>query len=98
MALNGNYNEGMVVLRPNRISKPWESTKEYLEAHYRLLREDTVAPLRDAIAWIRTSPNMLDKKDVFVYEKASLCVRWHGIIFMVHFLTELPKFRSTSPE
>lgn len=72
MGLFGIYREQEVLLRPNLISQPWRSTEEYLEAHYKLLREDTVAPLRDAIAWVRANPDTFDNKDIAIYEKVSV--------------------------
>lgn len=56
-------------LGTNQIQGAWESKEAYLKAHYELLREDAVAPLRDAVAIFRADPDMDDDKDVFVYEK-----------------------------
>lgn len=56
-----------IYLPPNRISGPWQSSQEYLEAHYKLLREDTIGPLRDAVATFRNNPDMKDQKDFSVY-------------------------------
>ncbi|PGH16781.1 hypothetical protein AJ80_05096 [Polytolypa hystricis UAMH7299] len=36
----------------NLIRGPWPSSEVYLKAHYELLREDAVAPLRDAVAYV----------------------------------------------
>ncbi|CAG8919275.1 unnamed protein product [Penicillium salamii] len=56
------------VLFPNIIDGPWESKEKYLEAHYRLLREDAVGPLRDAVAMIRDKPERRDERGLAVYE------------------------------
>lgn len=61
--------EDCVELMPNRIKEPWPSKDSYLRAHYELLREDAVAPLRDAVAYVRDDPRMMDSKDVSIYEK-----------------------------
>lgn len=60
--------EDPIVLSANRINRPWKSVKRYLEAHYELLREDTVANLRDAVATIRESPNRTDDGEIAIYE------------------------------
>lgn len=54
---------------PNRITGPWKSSQEYLETHYKLLREDTIGPLRDAVAIFRNNQEMKDHKDYSVYDK-----------------------------
>lgn len=61
----------VVALTPNFISEPWVSKEEYLEAHYALIREDSVAPLRNAVARVRADPFMKDTPDVSIYEKVS---------------------------
>lgn len=61
--------EDCVELMPNHISGPWPSKSSYLRAHYELLREDAVAPLRDAVAFVRDEPSMMDSKEVSIYEK-----------------------------
>lgn len=55
----------------NNISRGWPSTEEYLEIHHTLLREDAVAPLRDAVAYVRDDPRMKDSPGVSIYEKVS---------------------------
>lgn len=60
-----------VYLAPNLIDGPWESSAEYLKTHYNLIREDAVAPLRDAVAFVRNAPTMADTKDVSIYDKVS---------------------------
>ncbi|KUM65699.1 hypothetical protein ACN42_g1364 [Penicillium freii] len=59
----------VVALIPNCISEPWTSKEKYLEAHYSLIREDSVAPLRNAVARVRSDPSMKDTPDVSIYEK-----------------------------
>lgn len=61
--------EEFVDLATNKIVGPWGSKEEYLKAHYELLREEAVAPLRDAVAIFRNDPDMDDNKDLSVYEK-----------------------------
>ncbi|CAG8900181.1 unnamed protein product [Penicillium egyptiacum] len=61
-----------VALTPNCISEPWASKEEYLEAHYALIREDSIAPLRNAVARVRADPFMKDTPDVSIYEKVFL--------------------------
>lgn len=60
-----------VLLAPNQISGPWPSKEEYLKTHYFLIREDSVAPLRDAVTMVRNNPQMNDAKNISIYEKVS---------------------------
>lgn len=60
-------------LEPNNIDGPWISKEAYLRTHYNLLREDSVAPLRDAVAYVRERPHMMDSKDVSIYDQARPC-------------------------
>lgn len=62
-----------IELTANIIDGPWPSRNEYLKTHYMLLREDAVAPLRDAVAYFRADPGMNDSNDVSIYEKVCLC-------------------------
>lgn len=64
-----------VLLAPNQISGPWPSKHEYLKTHYCLIREDSVAPLRDAVTMVRNNPQMHDAKNISIYEKVS---SFHG--------------------
>ncbi|KAJ5360713.1 hypothetical protein N7517_009904 [Penicillium concentricum] len=59
----------VVALAPNCISGPWVSKEKYLEAHYALIREDSVAPLRNAVGRVRAEPFMRDTPDISIYEK-----------------------------
>jgi len=63
--------EDCVELMPNCINGPWPSKNSYLRAHYELLREDAVAPLRDAVAYVRDDPQMKDSPAVSIYERVS---------------------------
>jgi helicase required for RNAi-mediated heterochromatin assembly 1 len=56
-------------LMANKISGSWESRQMYLKTHYELLREDAVAPLRDAVAYVRNDPQMKDDQNICIYEK-----------------------------
>lgn len=42
--------ESMWKLKPNRVSGRYRSDAEYLDTHFRLLREDLIKPLRDGIS------------------------------------------------
>jgi helicase required for RNAi-mediated heterochromatin assembly 1 len=61
--------DDIVELVPNQIQGQWPGTGAYLKAHYDLLREDTIAPLRDAVAYYRECIWMDDTSTVSVYEK-----------------------------
>ncbi|KAI9664287.1 MAG: hypothetical protein M1829_005842 [Trizodia sp. TS-e1964] len=61
----------------NIVDQPWDSKADYIGAHYQLLREDTVAPLRDAVDELRAEPSTLDNERVCVYEN----VRITGLTF-----------------
>lgn len=58
-------------LTVNQIWGSWSSTELYLKTQYSLLREDAVAPLRDAVATFRQRPGMTDNKDFVIYERVS---------------------------
>lgn len=60
---------GVVELVPNLIRGPWPAVHTYLKAHYELLREDAVSPLRDAVAYFKNTPSMEDSPFVSIYEK-----------------------------
>ncbi|EER41292.1 DEAD box helicase [Histoplasma capsulatum H143] len=66
---DGSSGSNIVDLVPNNIDGPWLSTEMYLRAHYNLLRENAVAPLRDAVAYVKGQPRMKDSLDVCIYEK-----------------------------
>ncbi|KAI9832987.1 MAG: hypothetical protein M1826_000766 [Phylliscum demangeonii] len=56
----------------NIIHGPWASRADYLRAHYELLREDAIAPLRDAVAAVRETPEMEDGKAASIYDKVRI--------------------------
>ena len=59
----------------NKIDGAWASKEEYLQAHYELLREDGVSPLRDAVDEVRMEPNLMERdsrENAFIYEKVWL--------------------------
>lgn len=62
-----------VELTPNNVTGPWLSKDLYLKSHYELLREDAVAPLRDAVAYVREDPQMMDSQTVAIYDKVLSC-------------------------
>ncbi|KAL4736326.1 P-loop containing nucleoside triphosphate hydrolase protein [Aspergillus similis] len=79
-----------VDLEPNKIEGPWASKDVYLKAHYELLREEAVAPLRDAVAIFRSDPNMSDDRYVAVYEKVyvtGMTFARAGLAFRIQFST-----------
>lgn len=66
--VSGNGDDS-IQLAPNVVSGAWQSNEAYLRTHYELLREDAVAPLRDAVAYVREDPQMMDSGSVSIYEK-----------------------------
>ena len=62
-----------VILPANKIDGAWKTKDKYLKAHYSLLREDAVSPLRDAVDVFRQTPDMMesDSRVVSIYEKVS---------------------------
>lgn len=67
--LESDGTDAVIELDGNIVEGAWESKDQYLRAHYELLREDGVSPLRTAVHQVRAHPDMLDNKDVSVYEK-----------------------------
>ena len=67
--------QGQVELEPNIVVGPYPSVDNYLERHYMLLREDAVAPIRDAVSEVQAYPHMLEKdsrEDAFIYERVGI--------------------------
>ena len=67
--------EEEIEIEVNRVHAAWESKEKYLETHYRLLREDAVTPLRNAVAEVRENPYLTEKdsfEDAAIYEKVLL--------------------------
>ncbi|KAH0553251.1 hypothetical protein GP486_006591 [Trichoglossum hirsutum] len=58
----------------NKIDGPWPSKEDYIGTHYELLREDAVAPLRDAVAEVKENPRMKDNSDICIYDNATRVV------------------------
>ena len=58
-----------ILIPANKVDRKWKSKEKYLRTHYELLREDSIAPIREAVDAVRKSPGMLDNKDLAVYEK-----------------------------
>ncbi|KAL2812382.1 P-loop containing nucleoside triphosphate hydrolase protein [Aspergillus granulosus] len=86
----GEEDNEFVDLAPNNIDGPWESKEAYLKAHYDLIREDAVAPLRDAVAIFRNDPDMGDDKHICIYEKVymiGLTFSRRGLGFQAQFST-----------
>ncbi|KAL8698874.1 MAG: hypothetical protein Q9224_001651 [Gallowayella concinna] len=57
----------------NHVVGPWASKQKYLADHYALLREDSVAPLRNVVSELQAVPEVLEKDSVEksqIYEKA----------------------------
>ncbi|KAL4941600.1 hypothetical protein BDV06DRAFT_235995 [Aspergillus oleicola] len=85
-AVDGEF----VDLEPNKLEGPWSSKDAYLKAHYELLREDAVAPLRDAVAIFQSDPDMNDNGTVAIYEKVyviGLTFARRGLAFRLRFST-----------
>ncbi|KKK20890.1 hypothetical protein AOCH_004073 [Aspergillus ochraceoroseus] len=87
-----NNNDEDVFLVPNKIDGAWESKDAYLKAHYELLREDAVAPLRDAVAYVRNDPEMMDTQAISIYEKVQVYITGvtfshRGLAFRIRFST-----------
>ncbi|KAL8683219.1 MAG: hypothetical protein Q9186_000831 [Xanthomendoza sp. 1 TL-2023] len=58
----------------NHVVGPWASKQKYLADHYALLREDSVAPLRNVVSELQAVPEVLEKDSVEksqIYEKVN---------------------------
>jgi len=69
------YKDGLndmdnAALPHNIIDRPWDSAEEYIGAHYQLLREDAIAPLRQAVSLYRSQPTMKDNQELSIYTHA----------------------------
>ncbi|RMX99897.1 hypothetical protein D0868_09301 [Hortaea werneckii] len=73
---NSSSTSDIIEIVPNKRCGAWESKEAYLGAHYELLREDAVKPLRDAVGVVRAMPfadeNALNGA-VGIYDKAHVC-------------------------
>ncbi|KAI9837632.1 MAG: hypothetical protein M1837_002940 [Sclerophora amabilis] len=56
----------------NKIDEPWVDKEDYLSSHYGLLREDVVAPLRDAVKEVQENPGMGENKSICIYENVHI--------------------------
>lgn len=66
--LNGVSSEDFNVT--NNINEPWSDNLTYLKTHYKLLREDSVRPLRESVLRYKQNPHMNDDQTVTIYDKA----------------------------
>lgn len=79
-----------VALPANKIDRPWSKPTSYLKTHYSLLREDALAPLREAVAKFRKDPQRMDDNDLRIYEQVrvvGLTFTYKGIASRVRFST-----------
>lgn len=58
-------------LPTNIIDGPWKDAASYIGAHYQLLREDALFPLRKAVADVKADPTMKDNDTLAIYTHAS---------------------------
>lgn len=58
-------------LPKNIINGPWPSKEDYISSHYQILREDAVAPLREAVKYFRQHRHMNDDNDTCIYTHVS---------------------------
>jgi helicase required for RNAi-mediated heterochromatin assembly 1 len=56
-----------ITLPENIIDGPWGSKEDYIGAHYQILREDVVGPLRRAVSEFKQHPDMLEGNGVGIY-------------------------------
>ncbi|GAB7362881.1 hypothetical protein MBLNU230_g3183t1 [Neophaeotheca triangularis] len=69
----------VVEIVPNKREGAWESKEAYLSAHYELLREDALRPLRTAVGLLRVTPAGVEdtfsgsKSSIGIYEKVHIC-------------------------
>ena len=64
-----------IPISPNIVEGAWEDSQQYFQSHYELLREDGVAPLRDAVAEVRAKPRMMEadsQEYAGIYENVSI--------------------------
>ncbi|POS84017.1 hypothetical protein EPUL_003631 [Erysiphe pulchra] len=59
-------------LPQNIVNSPWKSTKEYITAHYKILREDAIASLRNAVQTFKRRPNMLEDDQIYIYTEVTI--------------------------
>jgi helicase required for RNAi-mediated heterochromatin assembly 1 len=59
-------------LPKNIVDGPWPSKKDYISAHYQILREDAIAPLREAVKFFRQHRHMDDDNYACIYTHVSV--------------------------
>jgi len=55
----------------NIVDGAWPSKMDYVGAHYRILREDAIAPLRQSVQAFSEDPNMVDDVSTCIYTGVS---------------------------
>lgn len=66
------HHDEVVEVLENIVLGPYDSKEDYLERHHSLLREDAVAPLRDAVSDVQANPHLMEadtSHGAFIYEK-----------------------------
>lgn len=56
----------------NIIDGPWSSKEAYLGAHYQIIREDSIASLRNAVTEVQHNPSMNETGDTCIYTGVSI--------------------------
>ena len=77
--------EEAIELDVNRVHIAWESKEKYLESHYRLLREDAITPLRNAVAEVRQNPYLTEEdsfENAAIYEKVLSLYSFIGMLLI----------------
>jgi helicase required for RNAi-mediated heterochromatin assembly 1 len=62
----GNKNTNLE-LPENIVDGCWDTKAQYIGAHYQLLREDAIAPLRNAVATYKADSRMNDDENISIY-------------------------------
>jgi helicase required for RNAi-mediated heterochromatin assembly 1 len=65
-----------ITLPKNIVDGPWPSREDYIGAHYQILREDAVAPLRHVVSEFKRHPHMLEDNDVGIYTHVGLKLKF----------------------
>jgi helicase required for RNAi-mediated heterochromatin assembly 1 len=66
--------DASILLQGNNLQGPWPCKNDYLMAHYEMLREEEVRPLREAVHWVKNNPSLGEDQRAFggnmgIYEK-----------------------------
>ncbi|KAH7390349.1 hypothetical protein BKA64DRAFT_757595 [Cadophora sp. MPI-SDFR-AT-0126] len=75
----------------NIIDGPWPSKEAYLGAHYQMIREDSIASLRNAVTEVQDNPSMEDTGETCIYTDVTfmgLQLSRRGIASRVEFSCE----------